>query len=1453
MNRINLILTSLILCAFAIQTSQAQTPFITIWNTMLPGDSGPNQIIYSANGFFYDIAWEEVGNPANNGSLLGDFGQTTITFPTPGIYRVSVSPGFGFLNNFDFYIGGDEEKLIDIEQWGTIAWNSMGFCLSGCSSLDTITANDVPNLSNSANLVYMFSACTNLRYVNNLENWNLGNTQNLDGLFENCPYFNQSIEAWDISNITSTSFMFNGALSFNQPLGNWDVSNVNIMFGMFSFARSFNQDIGMWDVTNVTIMDMLFMEADSFNQNIGAWDVSNVGSMSDMFWGADSFNQDIGNWNVGNVTRMSNMFFTAESFNQDIGNWDVRNVTTMEGMFLIAPAFNQDIGDWNVSNVNNMAQMFAFATSFNQDISQWDVRKVNNMSAMFQGATSFNQDLRYWDVSRVANMSLMFSDAQSFNQPIGAWQLRAGANLNNMLSMSGLDCSNYSTTLTGWAGNPSTPDDLVLGAIGLQYGTGAIAARNTLLNKGWTISDAGEDSGCDYDPDPFITIWDSEQAGASDTDQILIPATGSNFEIHWAEVGNESNNGTLTGNGNTTVTFPSPGIYRIQIQPGAGTFEGIIFNNTSDRRKLLEIEQWGTSAWSDLENAFYGCENLIISAVDVLPLNNVMSMQNLFRDCDTLRGVPNMSAWATSTVMNMQGMCMNAPLFNQPLKELATGSVVTMRSMFENATSYDNEIGAWDISLVEDLGRMFYNASSFHQPLEDWNTSGVETMDSMFYNATAFNQRLDDWDLGALDVMASPLSGMLSFSGIACRNYSFTLAGWANAMNTPDDLVLGADGLSYSPQAAFAHHELTNVKNWTINDAGEDANCELFSDDFITVWKTNNQGASDNNQIIIPGTGTNYTIKWEDVQNTMINGMVTGNGTTTVTFPSAGTYRIRISPGAGSFTRINMLGAGDRLKLIRIENWGSIPWSNLENAFVGCDNLTAATQDTINLSAVTSLRFMFQNCPSITTVPFMEDWNMVTITNISYMFQNALNFNHPIGSWNVSNVTNMQGMFQAASSFNQDIGAWNTMNVTNMANMFEGASAFNQDIGSWSTGNVTTMDAMFTGANSFNQDLNWNTGKVTTMNQLFDGAISFNGDISGWNTSKVKNMNFMFRDALVFNSDISAWQTDSLNTMLSTFNNAAMFNQDIGGWNTAKVTSMLNTFYDAVSFNQDIGNWNTGKVTSFGSTFRGAINFNQDIGGWNTSSATSMGFMFYQAYAFNQDISMWNTSKVTALVRMFSEATSFNQDIGGWNTSKVTNMASVFNGATSFNQDIGSWQTGKATTMAQMFYNATAFDQDLSDWEVDSVVNFVGFLDSCGMSVAHYDSLLIGWAEQDLKSDLDFGAATIQFCAGEEARDSIISQFGWTFNDAGKNCCTQLTTWSGSSWDNGAPSAMHHAVFTADYNTALNGNLQACSMAILPGVTVTVEANDMIEVESLVHLGGVLHVKQMGNLMLGEN
>ena len=375
-------------------------PFKTIWQTDNEGSSADYQITIPGIGDNYQIQWKQVVQAqggwqevegGHTGSETAE-GEYTITFPEPGTYEVSISGGLSRIH-FGMYGwegGGDEQKILDVTQWGNIMWTSMAGAFQNASHLQ-ISASDAPDLSQVSDMSFMFTRASNL---------------------------NQDIGGWDVSNVADMSSIFFGASNFNQDIGGWDVSSVTNMPQMFAIASTFSQDISGWDVSNVSNMRSMFYGASAFNHDISDWDVSNVTNMSGMFSVASSFNQDVGGWDVSNVTDMRSMFVNASAFNAYIGYWDVSSVTVMSSMFNGASAFNQDIGNWDVSSVTGMSNMFRGASSFNQDIGGWDVSNVTDMERMLQSATSFNQNLSGWCVELISEMPVGFDDgATSWTLP----------------------------------------------------------------------------------------------------------------------------------------------------------------------------------------------------------------------------------------------------------------------------------------------------------------------------------------------------------------------------------------------------------------------------------------------------------------------------------------------------------------------------------------------------------------------------------------------------------------------------------------------------------------------------------------------------------------------------------------------------------------------------------------------------------------------------------------------------------------------------------------------------------------------------------------------------------------------------------------------------------------------------------------------------------------------------
>ncbi len=195
---------------------------------------------------------------------------------------------------------------------------------------------------------------------------------------------------------------------------------------------------------------------------------------------------------------------------------------------------------------------------------------------------------------------------------------------------------------------------------------------------------------------------------------------------------------------------------------------------------------------------------------------------------------------------------------------------------------------------------------------------------------------------------------------------------------------------------------------------------------FITKWKGE---AGKELKIPIFGTGYKLVIKKASDNSelkTEASLTITENENFyTYTPTEDGELLVEAGPDGVEYIRFvsNESKRGSAENLLTVEQFGTVVWKSMENAFSFCSNMQfSPTVDTPDLSNVTNMGGMFNDCSA---------------------------FNQDLSGWNVSNVTDMGLMFYYCSAFNQDLSSWNVSNVTDMDAMFQNCSAFNQNLGSW--------------------------------------------------------------------------------------------------------------------------------------------------------------------------------------------------------------------------------------------------------------------------------------------------------------------------------------------------------------------------------------------------------------------
>jgi surface protein len=317
----------------------------------------------------------------------------------------------------------------------------------------------------------------------------------------------------------------------------------------------------------------------------------------------------------------------------------------------------------------------------------------------------------------------------------------------------------------------------------------------------------------------FVTKWKTDNPGTSNSTSITIPTFPGityNYNVDWNNDGVADQIGIT---GSVTHNFGSPGTYFIRI---SGIFPRIYFNYGGDRRKLLEVNQWGTGIWTNMAFAFNGCENMNINANDA----------------------PNLSM-ATS-----------------------------MEAMFLGATNLNADLSAWNVSTITNMAFLFYKTTNFNGALNTWNVSNVTNMFAMLAEATSFNQAIGNWNIA----LASNMFNIFYKSGLSTYNYDNTLIAW-DAAGFSNKNLADATPLKYC--AATIQRANLISKGWNIiGDAP--AQNELYSTNSgawntANTWSCNRVPLATDVVTINPGHIISVPTGTFPVKNIVNNGTVSFN------------------------------------------------------------------------------------------------------------------------------------------------------------------------------------------------------------------------------------------------------------------------------------------------------------------------------------------------------------------------------------------------------------------------------------------------------------------------------------------------------------------------------------------------------------------------------------------------
>ena len=529
-----------------------------------------------------------------------------------------------------------------------------------------------------------------------------------------------------------------------------------------------------------------------------------------------------------------------------------------------------------------------------------------------------------------------------------------------------------------------------------NIGWGQGASNNDI---GWgsiyALSPSGETDIIGGD-ERFIISVKTDNLGTSTSTQFTLPWFGT-YDVDWGD-------GTVEEGvvDSQTHTYASAGTYDIAITAATGR---IAFGGVGDRRKLLDIKNWGAVSWTTMNQAFRGCLNTIVSAEDALVLPADCS--NMLQTCSNLTTL-DVSNWDTSSVTLMGSMFSNCfSLTTLYASNWDTSNVTVMNFMFfscSNLTTLD--VSSWDTSSLTGMASMFITCSSLTTlDVSSWDTSSVTTMASTFQACSSLKADLSGLDIASVTNLGNfALNTNINDTGTT-TNYDATLIAWEaelqtaypNGVGYPPSITTNFGTSRYSWRAIEARNSLVNTFGWSITDGGL-----LEEPEFVITVETTT--ASESFTIPTTGGGYSYDVDWGDGSTSIAQ---TGNATHT--YADAGDYDIQIT---GTFPRINFNNTGDRLKLVDVKNWGDGTWTSMNRAFYGCSSAIVSAEDALVLPA--DCFFMFVNCSSIT--------------------------NLDVSNWDTSSVINMQAMFFSCPNLKADLSTFDITSVTNLANFAAGTN-----------------------------------------------------------------------------------------------------------------------------------------------------------------------------------------------------------------------------------------------------------------------------------------------------------------------------------------------------------------------------------------------------------------------------
>ncbi|MEQ9425559.1 MAG: BspA family leucine-rich repeat surface protein, partial [Cyclobacteriaceae bacterium] len=864
-------------------TVDSLTAFITVWKTTTPGES---ITMYTDGGgtvsdFDAIIDWGD----GTVERITGDDPDPSHSYAVAGEYEVRIGgtfPRLDMTDNADLVTYGNtpalaanSDKIIAINQWGNIIWESMSNMFYQTPNLVTYSATDTPNLSQATSL---------------------------EGMFAFTGLSSADLSGWDVSMITDFSSMFTNATSFNGDLSDWTFSSADYtsengvnFLGMFNLASSFTgTGLANWDVSNADTMTVMFSDAAAFNQDLSSWDVSNV---KDMFLMAEGTALS-----TANYTDMLSSW-SALSLQSDLDfsvNPTTYNLAGLEGRDILVDTFG-----WNITDGGLTAGALSLSTIETSPIDT-SVTDTLWMDLTIDGTVATDALNPIWTLTPATGMSA--SGSPVFNEDRQQWAYDlSGITVTNLDQEYALQVSASVSLENGSASieddfsiNVIVPNSAPVATLAIEDITVDEDADNTTIDLTSYFADANESAddlvySIETNSNPILLT-----ASVNNTTDTLTLAYGAN-EFGTADITvRATDSGGLTADTSFTVTVNSVNdiplftkganqvvdenaapqsisnwASGISAGPANESGQGLTFNVSTDNDNLFEVGPavdplTGTLTFTPAADSF-GVANVTISLSDdggttnegidtsadqvftitveeVLTVDSLTAFITVWKTTtpgesitmytDGGAGVTDFDAiidWGDGTVEEITGDDPD-PSHSYAVAgdyEVRIGGTFPRLDMTDNAdlVTYGNNPGygqnsakliglkQWGNIAWESMENMFYQTPNLvsYTATDAPDVSQASSMEGMFAFTGLTNADLSGWDVSSITDFSSMFTNATSFNG--------DVSGWTFS-SAPYSV---ANGLNFTGMFNLASSFTgTGLANWDVSNA--DTMTVMFSD-----------------------------------------------------------------------------------------------------------------------------------------------------------------------------------------------------------------------------------------------------------------------------------------------------------------------------------------------------------------------------------------------------------------------------------------------------------------------------------------------------------------------------------------------------------------------------------------------------------------------------------------------